>query len=341
MNKRLAYKYRAGEGPTLARDIAALSDCKFYAGTRHALNDPFEGRFDRTALDAQLSLASTAMASLGGALASSLDGVHSAADDVLAFVDSCGVFSLSYNPLNELIWAHYGGSHQGFCVGYDIDKLISFEPNQFHRIDVTYSDCAPAITATDLILGGSPLDVLQRMLGTKSSPWRYEEEVRAITTPAGLHEHDFRAVREVYFGLRCAEETRMSVMRALAGRGVSYKQVVSPHPSYLLAGGDLIDAFADAPTYRDHVAPIAEYAILTSYLKPELLPYADYLRKAAEIIRRDPYCPLVEAVEFSGAHSAPGRPVVFVQYQRQPGRWVTKHFSLAEIDAQYTALRIG
>lgn len=133
----------------------------------------------------------------------------------------------------------------------------------------------------------------------------------------------------------------MSVMRALAGRGVSYKQVVSPHPSYLLAVEDLIDAFADAPPYRDHVAPIAENAILTSYLKPELLPYVDYLRKAAEIIRRDPYCPLVETVEFSCSRSAPGAPVVYVQYQRQPGRWVTKHLSLTEIDAQYTALHIG
>ena len=341
LNPRLAYKYRSGEGSTFIRDLSSLRDCQFYAGTRHALNDPFEGRFDRASLDAQLTFARKTAEFLSGALVGSLDGVRSAASDVLAFVDSCGVFSLSYNPLNELIWAHYGGSHKGFCIGYDVDQLTSFEPNQFHRIDVTYNNLAPTIAATDLLLDSSPLSVLRKMLGTKSSPWGYEEEVRVVATPAGLHEHDFRAVREVYFGLRCSEENRVSVMQALAGRGVRYKQVVSPHPSYLLAAEDVFDTFAETPPYRKQIAPIAEHAIPTSYLKADLQPYVGYLHKAAEIVRRDPYCPLVETVEFSGSRSTPGNPVVYVQYQRQAGKWITKHFSLAEIDAQYTALRVG
>lgn len=341
MKPRLAYKYRAGDGPSFARDLSSLRDCQFYAGTRHALNDPFEGRFDRAALDGQLNVVRSVAASLGVAIIGSLDGVSSAADDVLAFVDSCGVFSLSYNPLNELIWAHYGGSHQGFCIGYEVDRLVDFEPNHFHRIDVAYSDFAPNIDANDLLLDGSPTSVLQKMLGTKSSPWRYEQEVRVVTTPAGLHEHDFRAVREVYFGLRSSEETRLAVMQALAGRQVKYKQVVSTHPSYLLTGEDVPDAFANERPYRNHIAPIADHAIPTTYLEGDMQQYADYLHKAAEIVRRDPYCPLVETVEFSGSRSTPGNPVVFVQYQRTAGRWITKHLSLAEIDAQYQALHIA
>lgn len=340
MTPRLGFKYRAGEGPTFERDLSSLGNCQFYAGTRHALNDPFEGRFSRATLDAQLSLIRSTVGLIGETMSRSLDGVSDAANEVLAFVDSCGIFSLSYNPLNELIWSHYGGSHKGFCIGYDIDQLISFEPHQYHRIDVSYSDFAPQVDSKDLIHDTSPMNVLRKMLGVKSSPWQYEQEVRVVTTPAGLHEHDFRAVREVYFGLRCAEDTRLSVMRALGGRRVKYKQVTSPHASYLLTGEVVHDVFADEPPYRQRTAPIDENAILTAHLSSELRPYEDYLRKAAEIVRRDPYCPLVETVEFSGNHSKPGQPVVFVQYQRVPGKWVTKHFSIAEIDFEYEALRI-
>lgn len=337
-NPRIAYKYRAGDESTFAHFLPLLRECQFYAGTRHALNDPFEGRFDRATLDVDLSLARSVLASLGGAPIESFDAVRSAINDVLAFVDRCGVLSLSYNPLNELIWAHYGGSHKGFCVGYDVDQLISFEPNQFYRVDVTYSDLAPNIDATDLLLTKSPIGILKKMLGTKSSPWSYEEEVRVIATPAGLHEHDFRAVREVYFGVRCPTETRLAVMSALAGRRVKYKQVVSPHPSYGLSDEEIPDVYADSPEFRQRIAPIAEHAILTSHLKPDLQPYIAYLHKAAEIVRRDPYCPSVEMVEFSVTRSTPGSPIVFVQYERKPGKHVTKHFSLTEIDAQYSTL---
>jgi Protein of unknown function (DUF2971) len=213
---RLAYKYRSGDPSTLPRDLESLRNATFYAAARHALNDPFEGRFDRASLDAQFSLLKTVLSFAAPSASTSLDNVSNAADKVLEFVDKSGVFSLSYNPLQELIWAHYGGSHRGFCIGYDTQKLVEFEPNVHHSLDVQYSNAAPTLQPNDLLGAESPVGIFRKMLGVKSKPWTYEEEVRVITVPPGLHEHDFRAVKVVYFGLRCPESTKVAIMACRA-----------------------------------------------------------------------------------------------------------------------------
>ncbi|MBQ0937261.1 DUF2971 domain-containing protein [Ideonella paludis] len=338
MKRSIAFKYRSGGGASFERDLRGLRESQIYAASRETLNDPFEGRFDRSPLDAQFRALRTISAGLMGRVGESFEGVSAATEELLGFVDKSGVFSLSYNPLNELIWAHYGGSHQGYCIGYDLDRLVSFEPMHLHRIEVTYGNASPAFEMGEFVTGTSPVMVLNKLLGSKSLPWRYEEEVRIVATPAGLHEHDFRAVREVYFGLRCPEETRLAVMEALAGRGVTYKQVSSPYPSYVLNAVEIADAYASAPAYRSRVASIVTGAIDTTYLKPDLHQYAKYLQKAAEIVRREPYCEGIQNVDFSTSKSTPGNPVVYVQYLRGPNKWVTHHLTLRQIDEQYARL---
>lgn len=337
---RLAFKYRSGDPQTLQRDLGALRDATFYAASRGSLNDPFEGRFDRSSLDRQLLLIRQVATGFAPGFAGSLDTVSEAANDLLSFVDKSGVFSLSYNPLNELIWAHYGGSHCGFCIGYDIEKLIEFEPNLHYRFDVQYSDTEPTLRSEHLIGATTPITLLQRILGVKSTPWRYEEEVRVVTAPAGLHEHDYRAVKKVYFGLCCSESTRQAVMEALAGRDVLYEQVVSPGTSYVLQSKAIPDHFASARKHMQNLAPINDGAICPHYLKPEQKQYQDYLFRAAEIVRREPYCREIQLVEFSGQRSTPERPIIFVQYLRGPNKWVNHYFSLPEIDEQYKELQL-
>ena len=336
--KRLAFKYRSGDASTLERDLTSLRDATFYAANRHTLNDPFEGRFDRTPLDSQLDAIRGLVAAITPTASASLDAVSAAVNEVLEFVNKSGVFSLSYNPLQELIWAHYGGSHRGFCVGYDLGKLVEFEPSIHYFLDVQYSNAAPLLESADLIAAGSHIDVLKKMLGVKSKPWAYEEEVRVITVPPGLHEHDYRAVKVVYFGLRCADGTRSAVMEALAGRGVSYEQVISQSSSYSLHTKKLPDEYELAPKYKLTVAPVNEGAIYPDYLKPEQKQYAGYLYKAAEIVRREPYCLEVSNVDFSGSESKPGMPIIYAHYLRAPNRYVKRLFSLSDIEKQYKAL---
>ncbi|MGS1110289.1 DUF2971 domain-containing protein [Achromobacter anxifer] len=336
---RIGFKYRSGIANTLDRDLESLRNSTFFAAVRSTLNDPFEGRFDRGAYDIQFSALKSLISGAAPAASAKLDAVSQAAEKVLEFVDKSGVFSLSCNPLQELMWAHYGGSHQGFCIGYEIEKLVAFEPSTHQILDVQYSDEIPALCTTDLTANSST-GLLRKMLGIKSKPWGYEEEVRLVTHP-GLHEYDYRAVKVVYFGLRCAEEVADSVMKVLAGRGVQYFQVVSPPASYALKSSAISDRYARAPKYLDNLAPIGEGAIYPDYLKPEQKQYTEYLYKAAEIVRREPYCQEVVHVDISQHKSAPDAPVIFVQYLREPAKWVNLYLTLPEIEKGYAALDIG
>lgn len=335
---RIAYKYRSGGSDTLKRDLQSLAEAKFYAGDRHALNDPFEGRFERASLDAQFIALKTLVSGVVPSASRSLIDVSRAVEEILAFVDKSGVFSLSYNPLQELIWAHYGGSHRGFCIGYETQTLVDFEPNVHQVLDVQYSNAAPSFASTDLLFASSPVSALRKMLGVKSKPWAYEEEVRVITQPPGLHDHDYRAVKSVHFGLRCPESTVLAVMETLAGRDVIYQQVISPKSSYALKSVLIPDMCASAPRYRANCAPINEGAISPDYLKPEQKKYAAYLSRAAEIVRREPYCQEVQLVDFSASESKPNKPVIFVQYLRSHNKWVNHYLTLPEIDKKYAAL---
>jgi hypothetical protein len=127
-------------------------------------------------------------------------------------------------------------------------------------------------------------------------------------------------------------------MEALAGRCVTYKQVASPYPSYALHAEVIPDTFASAPTYLSRVAPIDDGAILPDYLKPELRQYAAYLFKAAEIVRREPYCERIQLAEFSSSKGTSKEPVIFVQYVRAPNKYVNHYLTLAQIDKQYEKL---
>lgn len=84
-----------------------------------------------------------------------------------------GIFSLSENNSNILMWSHYADSHKGYCVGLDYNILLkivgSIGP-------VTYSDKFPKLS----ILPKSPVEDFMKLLTTKSNDWEYEKEVRII-----------------------------------------------------------------------------------------------------------------------------------------------------------------
>jgi hypothetical protein len=130
-------------------------------------------------------------------------------------------------------------------------------------------------------------------------------------------------------------------MEVLAGRQVSFEQVVSDEPSYRLTSIAIPDEFASAPRFKQNIAPIADGAIYTNHLRPEQKKHEAYLHKAAEIVRREPYCAQVEALDFSPSASTPDRAVIYVHYTRAPGKWMKRLFSLDEIDRQYAELELN
>lgn len=84
------------------------------------------------------------------------------------------VFCFSKTFQNPLMWGHYGNSHEGFCVGYDLNdiKKIPELEEAFCFDSVSYSDDIPQLSEEDISKG--------KALYYKSSEWKAEQEWRAI-----------------------------------------------------------------------------------------------------------------------------------------------------------------
>ena len=99
-----------------------------------------------------------------------------------ALMQTFGVFCVSRNPCNALMWAHYADYHKGFMVEFKIDFSARtprslLEP--MTPLEVTYTKERPII---DWAAGAGKLELY---LLTKSEDWAYEEEERILNTETG------------------------------------------------------------------------------------------------------------------------------------------------------------
>lgn len=324
------FKYRAGSN----RDIDSLVNNEFWAPTREKLNDPYEGVFSRELFEEQLNQLEQIFN-----VGKKFDDVRGSLKSVLDFTGKSGIYSLSSCSNDELLWAHYSDCHRGFCIEYDLEKLIEFTQNQNYIVPVVYNDNPPHIELSDISdLKNSNDSLLQKMLGTKSKRWEYETEVRIVTSLNGSHSYDYRSVTAVYFGLRMDQDKQDEVMSKLAGRGISYFKI-KMGDDYSLLQEQITDPYMDSPEYLYKASPILDSAVTPEYVNEKYKNYTNYLEKAAEIIRRDPYCDAIEFVEFSPEKSTPENPVVLIMCPKCNNRWPRYYLTLNEIDEQYEKIK--
>jgi len=89
-----------------------------------------------------------------------------------------GIFSLTNNPNNVLMWAYYG-NHKGFCVEFDITKF-TFE--YYGPFPVNYQTTLEAISLKEV---GTHIGVLAQS-NLKDAAWKHEDEWRLmIAAPKG------------------------------------------------------------------------------------------------------------------------------------------------------------
>lgn len=118
------------------------------------------------------------------------------------FSRNYGVLSLTRQPLNSLMWSHYGDEHQGVVLGIDVD-IAGFSnpqgcviPSQYG--EVIYSATKPhgglpVISEEILMSIGKELkfdsdtfNLVKRAFLYKSIEWSYEEEVRVVKNISGI-----------------------------------------------------------------------------------------------------------------------------------------------------------
>jgi len=333
------FKYRGGDENIFIRDLESLEKDTFWASTRNMLNDPCEGLVSSDILLKQIDLTTGILGNGKKDVTDSVEALKQSLNDVIDKKNSAGVYSLSKNCTDELLWAHYANSHEGFCIEYDLDTLVCFGRNDYFNFDVTYSDHPPKLNINDMFNIDDKVSFIQKLIGIKSKKWAYEKETRVVTSESGLQSYDYRAVKAIYFGLRMPKERTREVMKRLCGRGIKYHQIHLKDNSYKFTFESLEDLYPTDNKYMYSIAPIAEHAVDPSTLNEQWAEFSPYLSKMAEIVRREPYCNEVQMVEVSHDKSKPGKPVFFGQYQRSEFRYENMYLTPKQIDERYSKIR--
>lgn len=288
---RNCYKYRGGIGgfdkdgkSIFDRDVNTLYNNQIYLPTKSELNDPTEGFCN----DYKILSLIEAFKQFSGDVKKQYQGL-------LEKFAQVGVYSLSNNVTNELLWAYYGGGHTGFAIEYDIDILkesLNYNEN-FQAIfdfDVDYSRNVPVADLT-ILHSKDIIQTLKTFLGTKSLSWKHEEEHRLIVEGKGLFDIDYRTITGIYFGSRMQEEQIDHIMDTMKGRGLSYYKMELIDKTYKFAPLKIEDKYANADKY---IANCIDYDVdellRNSYVsEEEILLYRDKFIEALESIKNEPH----------------------------------------------------
>jgi hypothetical protein len=137
--------------------------------------------------------------------------------------DFFGIFSLSADFNNILLWSHYAASHTGFVVGLDFKNNLSELLLSYYKthnkimsfFEVKYSSELPRGNIYD-----NDQDFLQLCMFTKAIAWSYEKEYRILlqngpdtvaTIPNGI-------IKRLILGCKISENNRNSVIDILRSR---------------------------------------------------------------------------------------------------------------------------
>jgi hypothetical protein len=111
---------------------------------------------------------------------------------------------------NPMMWAHYADKHAGVCLGLEVeDELLSTVDYTDEKIDIELGAHLPN--------HGLSVELLRKVLTTKSTAWKAEAERRVLAPlkvpdpKNGLYYTDFGPqvqLREVIIGHRCGWTTK-------------------------------------------------------------------------------------------------------------------------------------
>jgi hypothetical protein len=135
------------------------------------------------------------------------------------------ILCFSRNWDNLLLWSHYGASHTGICLGFDISEG---EPGTNYDTDVLYQPNLLQIRRPEDV----NFDLANRLLRTKHESWSYEQEVRMFVSlddppdAKGLNWIEFGpllVLKEVIIGAQCHPTVSKKVEEAVEPYGDAVK----------------------------------------------------------------------------------------------------------------------
>ncbi len=227
----LVYKYRGGDSNIFSRDLEAIENNEFYSASIQDLNDPCEGITDTRRIQEPLRFIGR---KIGMGKKEDFDMLDSNTNEVLSIDRSRGIYSLSKNHLDELLWAHYANSHKGFCLAYDLDKLLlNIGCKYYYSDNVKYKKSPPKVGFFDMF-NAKEKRMIAKYGFCKSKRWEYEQEFRIITKNIGLHSYSSNALKGIYFGYKMEDRQKEIVIAKLKNRELDYYQIKLEKSSYKL-----------------------------------------------------------------------------------------------------------
>ena len=164
-------------------------------------------------------------------------------DSIDTMIKNVGILSLSDNPLNTLMWSHYGDNHKGIVIGISNFKEDAYEPIHYVQQGETPEiNLKGYISVLKMYANHNTLEIgfndpsLQAALKTKTLEWNYESEWRGFKEEFGLYPLDGR-ISEIIFGINCNETDREEIRKIIADGNhghVSYKEIYRNSNSYEL-----------------------------------------------------------------------------------------------------------
>lgn len=221
----LVYKYRSVK----TEHIEALENNQFWSSSIRLLNDPCEAITDTKSVKKLLNYIGQ---NVGANTQEDFELINSNTDEVLSMDNKMGIYSLSKTPLDELLWAHYANSHEGFCIEYDLEILLKTDGgNHVHSFPVLYSNKPPRIGFLDIIRNVKN-SMIKKFAFYKSKRWEYEQEHRIVTSKIGLNSYNPKALKSIYFGLNMSEQDKKTIINLLQSRDVNFYQIELEKNSY-------------------------------------------------------------------------------------------------------------
>lgn len=154
--------------------VEAITQSYVYATHPNQLNDPFDCDEDIIVVDKEslLSLFGNLMRNETYSMCkNAMPNFTSMALNAVLY-RKYGIFSMTIDPFNELMWSHYSQS-DGFCVELDISKFMF---KYFGAFPVNYVDNLPQVHIPQY----SMRMAMYVQSNVKRSAWSYENEWRLI-----------------------------------------------------------------------------------------------------------------------------------------------------------------
>lgn len=133
-------------------------------------------------------------------------------DFMVSNINNIGIYCLTENNKNILMWSHYASNHEGLVLEFDVAETIDTFLQTFK---INYSKNYPTLS----FLNKNKKEHYV-LLTTKSIDWEYEKEWRIIRTNGAFNYLAFnpKALISLTFGCRASESTRNLVSEMLKKR---------------------------------------------------------------------------------------------------------------------------